>query len=84
MHLIEWDSQHDLLKINPLIHWSEEEVWSYIKSNRVPYNRLHDKGFPSIGCEPCTRAVRRIDDIRAGRWWWESAEHRECGLNQRY
>lgn len=83
MRLIEWDEQHGLLKINPLIHWSEEQVWDYIKSNRVPYNRLHDKGFPSIGCEPCTRAVRHIDDIRAGRWWWESPEHRECGLHQK-
>lgn len=80
MQMIEWDEQHGLLKINPLISWSEEQVWDYIKTNRVPYNRLHDKGFPSIGCEPCTRAVRRIDDIRAGRWWWESPEHRECGL----
>jgi phosphoadenosine phosphosulfate reductase len=84
MQMIEWDEQHGLLKINPLISWSEEQVWDYIKTNRVPYNRLHDKGFPSIGCEPCTRAVRRIDDIRAGRWWWESPEHRECGLHQRY
>ena len=83
MRLIEWDERHGLLKINPLIHWTEEQVWDYIKENRVPYNRLHDKGFPSIGCEPCTRAVRRIDDVRAGRWWWESPDHRECGLHVR-
>ena len=83
MRLIEWDERHGLLKINPLIHWTEQQVWDYIKENRVPYNRLHDKGFPSIGCEPCTRAVRRIDDVRAGRWWWESPDHRECGLHSR-
>lgn len=83
MRLIEWDDRHGLLKINPLIHWTEQQVWDYIKENRVPYNRLHDKGFPSIGCEPCTRAVRRIDDVRAGRWWWESPDHRECGLHSK-
>ena len=83
MRLIEWDERHGLLKINPLIHWTEQQVWDYIKENHVPYNRLHDKGFPSIGCEPCTRAVRRIDDVRAGRWWWESPDHRECGLHSR-
>lgn len=83
MRLIEWDERHGLLKVNPLIHWTEEQVWDYIRENRVPYNRLHDKGFPSIGCEPCTRAVRRIDDVRAGRWWWESPDHRECGLHVR-
>ena len=83
MRLIEWDDSHGLLKINPLIDWTEEQVWNYIKQNRVPYNSLHDKGYPSIGCEPCTRAVRHIDDIRAGRWWWENPEHRECGLHAR-
>ena len=83
MRLIEWDERHGLLKINPLIHWTEQQVWDYIRENRVPYNHLHDKGFPSIGCEPCTRAVRRIDDVRAGRWWWESPDHRECGLHSR-
>ena len=83
MRLIEWDERHGLLKVNPLIHWTEQQVWDYIKENHVPYNRLHDKGFPSIGCEPCTRAVRRIDDVRAGRWWWESPNHRECGLHSK-
>ena len=83
MRLIEWDERHGLLKINPLIHWTEQQVWDYIRENRVLYNRLHDKGFPSIGCEPCTRAVRRIDDVRAGRWWWENPDHRECGLHSR-
>lgn len=72
-----------LLKINPLIDWTEEQVWEYIKANHVPYNALHDKGYPSIGCEPCTRAVKPGEDIRAGRWWWESPEHRECGLHQK-
>lgn len=83
MNLVEWDERHRLLKINPLIHWSEEQVWNYIRTHHVPYNKLHDKGFPSIGCEPCTRAVKPGEDIRAGRWWWESPEHRECGLHAR-
>ncbi len=83
MQMIEWDESNKLLKINPLINWSEEEVWSYIKSNHVPYNQLHDKNYPSIGCEPCTRAVNSGEDIRAGRWWWESPEHKECGLHRK-
>ena len=83
MQLVEWDERHGLLKINPLIHWSEEQVWDYIKANHVPYNKLHDNGYPSIGCEPCTRAIQPGEDIRAGRWWWESPEHRECGLHRR-
>lgn len=83
MQLLEWDESHGLLKVNPLIDWTEEMVWQYIKEHKVPYNELHDRGFPSIGCEPCTRAIRRIDDIRAGRWWWENPEHRECGLHRR-
>lgn len=83
MQLVEWDDNHGLLKINPLIDWSEEQVWNYIKEHNVPYNELHDKGYPSIGCEPCTRAVKRIDDIRSGRWWWEKPEHRECGLHRK-
>lgn len=83
MRLVEWDERHSLLKINPLIHWSEEQVWQYIRANHVPYNKLHDQGFPSIGCEPCTRAVKPGEDIRSGRWWWESPDHRECGLHRR-
>jgi len=79
--LVEWDETHGLLKLNPLIDWSEEQVWCYIRQNGVPYNKLHDQGFPSIGCQPCTRAVRPGEDIRAGRWWWESPEHKECGLH---
>ena len=72
-----------VFKVNPLILWSEEDVWNYIKENKVPYNKLHDKGFPSIGCAPCTRAVKDGEDIRAGRWWWENPEHKECGLHKK-
>lgn len=81
MQLIEWDEGNNLLKLNPLIEWSEEEVWTYIKHNNVPYNKLHDNGYPSIGCEPCSRAVQDGDDVRSGRWWWEDPEHKECGLH---
>ncbi len=83
MQLVEWDDIHHLIKINPLINWSEEEVWTYIRKHHVPYNKLHDKNYPSIGCEPCTRAVKPGEDIRSGRWWWEDPDHRECGLHQR-
>jgi phosphoadenosine phosphosulfate reductase len=82
MQTVEWDVGNDLLKINPLIDWSEQEVWDYVKSRCVPYNKLHDNGFPSIGCQPCTRAVKAGEDIRAGRWWWESPAHKECGLHK--
>jgi phosphoadenosine phosphosulfate reductase len=81
--MVEWDEQHGLLKINPLIDWSEEQVWDYIRKHNVPYNDLHDKGFPSIGCQPCTRAIKPGEDVRAGRWWWEQPEKRECGLHNR-
>ncbi|MFO7828806.1 MAG: phosphoadenylyl-sulfate reductase [Bacteroidales bacterium] len=81
--VVEWDSQHGLFKINPLIEWTEDMVWDYIKKHNVPYNELHDKGFPSIGCQPCTRAVKPGEDFRAGRWWWEEPEKRECGLHNR-
>lgn len=79
---IEWDGNNGLLKINPLIHWNEQQVWDYIKKHDVPYNFLHDRGFPSIGCAPCTRAVKPGEDIRSGRWWWELPEYRECGLHK--
>lgn len=72
-----------LAKISPLAAWSAEQVWAYVRERRVPYNALHDQGFPSIGCEPCTRAVKASEDIRAGRWWWENAETRECGLHRK-
>jgi phosphoadenosine phosphosulfate reductase len=83
MKLVEWDEGFNLIKVNPLILWSEDDVWDYIKENKVPYNKLHDKGFPSIGCAPCTRAVKEDEDIRAGRWWWENPEHKECGLHKK-
>lgn len=81
--VVEWDSNNGLIKVNPLAKWSEEDVWRYIKDNHVPYNKLHDQGFPSIGCQPCTRAIQPGEDIRAGRWWWEDPEHKECGLHKR-
>ncbi|MCY1077261.1 phosphoadenylyl-sulfate reductase [Archangium lansingense] len=77
------DTDHGLIKVNPLVRWNTKEVWAYIKANGVPYNALHDRGYPSIGCAPCTRAVKPYEDERAGRWWWESPEHRECGLHVR-
>ena len=83
MQKIEWDDVFGLIKINPLIDWNETEVWEYIKKNKLPYNALHDQGFPSIGCAPCTRAIEPGEDIRAGRWWWENPEHKECGLHLR-
>jgi len=77
----EADPAHDMVKFNPLADWSEEDVWEYLRANQVPYNPLHDKGFPSIGCEPCTRAVEPGEDVRAGRWWWENPDSKECGLH---
>jgi len=79
--LVEWDSSYSIIKVNPLLTWAEKDVWAYIKQNDVPYNPLHDKGFPSIGCQPCTRAVIPGEDFRSGRWWWEAPEHNECGLH---
>lgn len=81
--LVEWDEVNELIKVNPLVHWSEEDVWNYIRTNHVPFNVLHSKGFPSIGCQPCTRAVKQGEDIRSGRWWWEDPAHKECGLHKR-
>jgi phosphoadenosine phosphosulfate reductase len=77
----EFDEAHGLAKFNPLADWSEDDVWHYIRSNNVPYNLLHDKGYPSIGCEPCTRAIQPGEDVRAGRWWWENPDSKECGLH---
>lgn len=82
MQIIEWDSMHNLVKINPLINWTEGDVKDFIKQNNIPYNKLHDCGFPSIGCKPCTRAVKEGEDIRSGRWWWENPEQKECGLHK--
>lgn len=81
--MVEWDEANGLVKINPLINWTEKMVWEYIRVHHIPYNELHEKGFPSIGCQPCTRAVATGDDIRSGRWWWEAPEHKECGLHKR-
>lgn len=79
--LVEWDEVNGLIKLNPLINWSEKDVWDYIRQHDIPYNELHDKGFPSIGCQPCTRAVQNGEDIRSGRWWWETPDKKECGLH---
>ena len=81
LHVQEDDAAHGMAKFNPLADWSEEDVWHYIRSSNVPYNPLHDRGYPSIGCEPCTRAIQPGEDVRAGRWWWENPESKECGLH---
>jgi len=81
--LVEWDENNGLVKINPLIDWTEKEVRAYLKQHNIPYNLLHDRGFPSIGCEPCTRAIEPGENVRAGRWWWENELHKECGLHKR-
>lgn len=83
MQIVEWDSFNGLLKVNPIIDWTEKEIWDFIRKNNIPYNALHDKGFNSIGCQPCTRAILEGEDSRAGRWWWENPETRECGLHKR-
>jgi phosphoadenosine phosphosulfate reductase len=79
--VVEWDETNGLFKFNPLLDWTTEQVWDYIRRHGVPYNKLHDRGYPSIGCAPCTRAVAPGEDLRAGRWWWEQPEHKECGLH---
>jgi phosphoadenosine phosphosulfate reductase len=79
----EYDAQHRLWKFSPLAAWSERDVWDYLHEYEVPYNPLHDQGFRSIGCAPCTRPTAQGEDVRAGRWWWESAESKECGLHKR-
>jgi len=75
------DLGHAMQKFNPLADWSEQDIWDYLRDNGVPYNVLHDRGYPSIGCEPCTRAIAPGEDVRAGRWWWENPESKECGLH---
>jgi len=77
----EWDETFELQKFSPLTDWSNGDVWAYIKAFDVPYNKLHDQGVASIGCAPCTRAITAGEDIRAGRWWWENPESKECGLH---
>jgi len=81
MENLEWDEGNQLIKFHPIFEWSLDEVKAYINKNNIPYNPLHDKGFPSIGCAPCTRAVREGEDFRAGRWWWEDQSKKECGLH---
>ena len=78
---VQWDEANELVKINPLVDWSDQQVWDYLRQHDVPYNALHDRGYPSIGCEPCTRAVQPGEPVRAGRWWWEAPESKECGLH---
>ncbi len=77
----ERDEGNQMQKLNPLADWSEKDIWAYINANDVPYNALHDQHYPSIGCAPCTRAISVGEDVRAGRWWWENPENRECGLH---
>lgn len=79
--VIEWDEVNNIIKYHPILHWTNDTVKNYIHRHQIPYNPLHDKGFVSIGCAPCTRAVKPGEDFRAGRWWWEDAEKKECGLH---
>nr|WP_149525965.1 phosphoadenylyl-sulfate reductase [Sphingobacterium hotanense] len=81
MEFIEWDEGNQIIKVHPLFNWTLEMVETFLKVNFVPYNPLHDKGFPSIGCQPCTRAIAAGEDFRAGRWWWEDKSKKECGLH---
>ncbi len=78
---VEWDEVNKVIKYHPLLHWSTEDVKAYIAQYNIPYNPLHDRGFVSIGCAPCTRAIQLGEDFRAGRWWWEDADKKECGLH---
>jgi len=78
---VEYDEANGLIKLNPLADWTSSQVWELIHSAKIPYNSLHDQGYPSLGCAPCTRAVKPGEDERAGRWWWEASEHKECGLH---
>ena len=78
-----WDSEHNIAKVSPLHNWTEADVWEYIDLHNIPYNPLQKNGYRSIGCAPCTRAITDGEDIRAGRWWWEEPEHKECGLHRK-
>ncbi len=82
--MIEWDQANEIIKVNPLIHWTGEMVWQFISSLKIPVNELHRKGYPSIGCSPCTRAIQPGEDVRSGRWWWELPEYKECGLHKKH
>jgi phosphoadenosine phosphosulfate reductase len=81
--VLEWDATNQIIKYNPLLYWTTEEVREHIDANNIPYNPLHDRGFVSIGCAPCTRAVKNGEDFRAGRWWWEDSSKKECGLHEK-
>ncbi|HVZ57822.1 MAG TPA: phosphoadenylyl-sulfate reductase [Chitinophagaceae bacterium] len=81
MPQLEWDPANRIVKFHPLLHWTTEQVTAFIREQEIPYNPLHDRGFVSIGCAPCTRAVRPGEDFRAGRWWWEDSSKKECGLH---
>ena len=80
---LEWDERYRMQKVSPLLAWTQHEIWEYVRSRKLPYNPLHDLGYPSIGCAPCTRAIEPGQDQRAGRWWWENPDTRECGLQPR-
>jgi phosphoadenosine phosphosulfate reductase len=82
MDNLEWDEQHNLIKFHPIFEWTLDRVKEFTRARNVPYNTLHDRGFPSIGCQPCTRAVQPGEDFRAGRWWWEDQNKKECGLHE--
>ncbi|MFC2137057.1 phosphoadenylyl-sulfate reductase [Bacteroidota bacterium] len=81
--LVEWDENNNIIKINPLYNWTEKMIWNYIDEYKIPYNPLHKKDYPSIGCQPCTREIFPGEDVRAGRWWWENSYTRECGLHKK-
>ncbi len=81
MEIFEWDEGNSIYKINPIVFWSEEKVWEYIKAHNLPYSSLYNSGFRSIGCQPCTRAIQSGEDVRSGRWWWEAPDKKECGLH---
>jgi len=81
VEMVEWDETQKIIKLNPLVNYTENDIWTAIRSKKIPYSSLHDKGFPSIGCQPCTRAVLPGEDSRAGRWWWEHGSKKECGLH---
>ncbi|WP_314298126.1 phosphoadenylyl-sulfate reductase [Capnocytophaga gingivalis] len=81
MPMVEWDESNQIIKVHLLLHWKTQEVLSFLRSHGIPYNPLHDKGYPSIGCAPCTRAIKEGEDFRAGRWWWENKTNKECGLH---
>jgi phosphoadenosine phosphosulfate reductase len=82
--LIEWDPTYRIMKVNPLIHWTDQAVWQYIRTRNIPVSELHEKGYPSIGCMPCTRTIQPGEDVRSGRWWWELPEFKECGLHKKH